>query len=144
MPSYTARKAGIYRAKYLGCTERTVTDDDGTEKVMWLWSWQEVTDPTTAGVLSRFTGTSLQSKNSNAYKIAAGILSDDPHNGADTEAHVGELYDVIYMPNQAGNLAVIGCTAVGQPVTDSKSYRSEEEAAAAAAVPTPVTDDLPF
>jgi hypothetical protein len=140
MPSYTARKAGIYRAKYLGCVERTVTDDDGTEKVMWLWSWQEVADPTTAGVLSRFTGTSLQSKNSNAYKLAAGILSDDPHNGADTEAHVGELYDVIYMPNQAGNLAVIGCTAVnGQPM-----MAPEDKAAAMAADPTAATDELPF
>ena len=113
MPVYTERAAGTYRAKYLGCADKTLTDkDSGEEVVRWLWRFQELSDPTTAGEISKFTGTSMQSPNSNAYRMAAGILGHKPQPGDDTEKHVGDVYDVTYGPNQAGNLAIILVTAV--------------------------------
>lgn len=124
MPIYTERAAGTYRAKYLGCAEKTLTDKETNEEVVrWLWRFQELTDPTTAGELGKFTGTSMQSANSNAYRMATGILGHKPQPGDDTEAHVGEVYDLFYGPNQAGNLTIVGVV----PVKDQ----------AAAALPTP-------
>jgi len=109
MPVYTERPAGTYRAKYLGCVEKTLTDKDTNEEVVrWLWRFQELSDPTTVGEIAKFTGTSLQSANSNAYKMATGILGRKPQPGDDTEKHIGDVYDLFYGPNQAGNLTIMG------------------------------------
>jgi len=107
MATYTERAAGIYRAKYVGQIEKPFTDQEtGETEVRWIWKFQEVADPTTAGQIDKITGTSLQSPNSNAYKMAAGIVGRKLQPGDDTEAFVGHLYDVVYGPNQAGNLTI--------------------------------------
>ena len=113
MPIYSERAAGTYRATYLGCIEKTLTDTETTEEVIrWLWRFQELSDPTSVGELAKFTGTSMQSPNSNAHRMAAGILGHKLTAGDNTETRVGEVYDVFYAPNQAGTLTIMGVVPV--------------------------------
>ena len=113
MPIYRERAQGIYRAAYLGCEDKSFTDkESGEEVTKWLWRFQEVADPLTTGEISLFTNRSMRSPNSNAYKMATGILGHKPQPGEDTEDHRGELYDVVYGPNQAGNLAITSVVRV--------------------------------
>ena len=115
MPIYKERAAGIYRSKYLGCQDKTLVDKETGEEVnKWLWRFQELADPLTTGEIALFTNTSMRSPNSNAYKIATGLLGHKPQPGEDTESHVGEIYDVVYGPNQAGNLAITSVVKVGE------------------------------
>lgn len=113
MPVYRERAAGIYRAKYVGCKDTTFTDQDtGEVQDRWRWVFQEVADPATTGELSKITPRSMKSANSNAYKMAAGILGHKPQPDDDTEAMVGQLYDVVYGENQAGNLTITNVVLV--------------------------------
>jgi hypothetical protein len=148
MPVYTERAAGTYRAKYLGCAEKTLTDKETNEEVVrWLWRFQELSDPATTGELAKFTGTSMQSPNSNAYKMATGILGHKPQPGDDTETHIGEVYDLFYGPNQAGNLAIIGVVPVNVPTVSgpvaAKPIYEGMEADEPATAPKD-GDELPF
>ncbi len=137
MPTYNARTAGIYRNYiYQGCTEKTLTDQEtGEEQVRWLWRFQDPADPTTVGEVAKFTGTSLQSPNSNAYKMASGIVGRKLQPGDDTEKYIGQPYDVVYGPNQAGNLTITSVVkAAGEainPVLPTEAEKAQETAAAA-------------
>ena len=143
MPIYTERSAGTYRATYLGCIDKTLTDKDTNEEVIrWLWRFQEVADPATTGELSKFTGTSMQSANSNAHRMAAGIIGRKPQPGDDTETHVGEVYDVMYGPNQVGNLTIIGVVKVKD---GAKVASVVPEPAGTTETPAaPEVEELPF
>ena len=127
MPTYAERTAGIYRAKYVGCQSKTFTDPDtGEQDERWIWRFQEVNDPLSTGEISKITGTSLQSANSNAHKLASGIVGRKLQPGDDTEDYVGQIYDVVYGPNQVGNLTITSVVRV-----------APEAAAAPAAEPAP-------
>jgi hypothetical protein len=119
MPTYRERTPGIYRCTYLGCTEKDMPVDDGPDEPRWIFRFQEVSDPTSAGQIDKITGTSLKSPNSNAYKIAAGLIGRKLQADDDTETMVGGLYDVVYGPNQAGNLTITSVVRVtaGAPAT---------------------------
>jgi hypothetical protein len=139
MPIYQERAQGTYRCTYTGCKDVTFTDEDtGEEQARWRWSFQEVTDPLTTGEISKFTGRSMKSPNSNAYKIAAGILGHKPAPGDDTEAHVGQLYDVWYGPNQAGNLTIVGVVRVPAEAVPVPPPAPAPSNGAAATPPAPV------
>lgn len=146
MPTYHARVAGIYRARFLGTTSKDLTNKDtGEAEPRWLWRFQEVADPTTAGEIGQFTGTSLASPNSNAYKMASGIVGRKLVPGDNTDDHIGALVDVIYGPNQAGNLAVTGIVRVPEADAVDPPQAAVPQPPAASADPTVSEDDqLPF
>ena len=154
MPKYAERAAGIYRCTFQGTDEREFTDKDTGEPVpRWVWKFQEVADSTTFGFIDQITGTSLKSANSNAYKLAAGVLGHKLQPGDDTDTAIGAIVDVVYGPNQAGNLAVTSVVRVG-------AQNAPQAATAAPAAPVVLTgpravptspngtegipDDLPF
>lgn len=143
MPVYQERKAGIYPSKYLGCDERTVTDNEtGEEVVRWLWRFQELSDQTSAGEISKWTGTSMRSANSNAYKIASGILGHKPEPGDDTEKHVGQTFNVVYDRNQAGNLTITNILPYA--TASAEAVNNAEGTAHAATEHAAQEDELPF
>lgn len=148
MPVYQARTIGTYRARYLGCSERTLEDQDtGDEVVRWLWRFQEVLDPTSVGEIAKWTGTNPKSTQSNAYKMMFGVLGHAPQPGDDTEAHVGELYDVTYGPNSKGTLTITAVTPVRETgAQTAKRLNEAQEGSPSAPLPNMVepTDDLPF
>jgi len=134
MVSYRTRTAGIYRARYTGTSVRELDNAETGEKdVRWLWTFQEVADTTTAGEISKWTGTDPKSPNSNAHKMLAGVMGRKPQDGDDTDTQIGKLYDVVYGPNQAGNLTItsvvlvpessqvtpLGIETASQPVQDA-------------------------
>ncbi len=131
MPVYSERSAGIYRTTYRGCETKKLTDQEtGEEQDRLLWRFQEINDTTTVGEIAKFTGTSLQSPNSNAYKIAAGIVGRKLQPGDDTETFVGQQYDVVYGPNQAGNLTITSDVKVKENPSPSQveSHGDQEPA----------------
>ena len=139
MPIYRERAAGIYRSKFLGTDERDMTNpESGVEERRWIWKFQELADPTSAGQIDKITGTSMKSANSNAYKIATGLLGRKPGPGDDTDSCIGRIYDVVYGPNQAGNLTITSVVVVGAPIVNQEQA---ETIVAAEAAPT---GDLPF
>lgn len=141
MPVYHARIAGIYRATYQGCTEKEMINPETQEaEPRYIWRFQEKADPTTAGVIDKITGTSMQSPNSNAYKIAAGIIGRKLQPGDDTEAYIGQEYDVVYGPNQAGNLTI---TSVVKAATGA-THPALQPAEGTDPPATVASGDLPF
>jgi hypothetical protein len=107
MPTYQERSAGIFRCTYLGSEERDMTNPETQqEEPRWIWKFQEKADPTSAGQIDKITGTSLKSPNSNAYKIASGLMGRKLQPGDDTD-------DVVYGPNQAGNLTITSVVRAG-------------------------------
>lgn len=140
MPTYKERSQGIYRARYVGCDEKTLTDQEtGEEQVRWLWRFQEVSDPATTGEIAKFTGTSLRSPNSNAYKMAVGIVGRPLQPNDDTEVNIGQLYDVVYGQNQAGNLTITNVIRVAEaPATPQ-----EPASIPVASAPAPSDGTLP-
>ena len=133
MPVYKERAAGIYRSTYKGCTDTTFTDQDtGEVQDRWRWTFQEIADPATTGEMSKITPRSMKSPNSNAYKMATGILGHKPNPGDDTETHVGQVYDVVYGPNQAGNLTITSVVRVNDaPVAQAAAVPLAPQPAAA-------------
>ena len=135
MPVYQSRLAGIYRARYVGCTEKTVVDQEtGEERLLFLWRFQEVSDPLTTGEISKFTSTNLQNTNANAHIMAAGIMGRKLQAGDDTETKVGQLYDVVYGPNRAGNLTITSVVPVleaASPVLPTEAEKAQTELLAA-------------
>jgi len=113
MPVYQSRIAGIYRARYVGCVEKNLVDQEtGEEKTLFLWRFQDVNDPLTTGEISKFTSTNMQNTQANAHIMATGIMGRKLQAGDDTETRVGELYDVVYGPNRAGNLTITSVVRV--------------------------------
>ncbi len=136
MPTYQSRVAGIYRATYIGCQEKKLIDQEtGEEQDRYLWRFQEVSDPLTTGEIAKFTTTNMQSPNSNAHKMAAGIVGRKLQPGDDTEQYIGQVYDVVYGPNQAGNLTITSVVKVVaetvNPVLPTEAEKAQETATAA-------------
>ena len=145
MPSYEERKSGIYRTTYTGCKTVEFDNEAGGKDVRWCWVFQEVADPTTAGQIDKFTGTSLKSANSNANKIASGLMGRKLQDGDDTEVNIGGLYDVVYGPNQAGNLTITSVVKVVSEAVPGPMMQKAEQLHDAQEDPTPgMSDDLPF
>jgi hypothetical protein len=142
-PVYRERTAGIYRSTFLGTTDVEFTDaDTGEKQERWDWQFQEVADPSSTGLISRMTPRSLRSPNSNAYKFASGIMGRKLQPEDDTDTMKGQVYDVVYGPNQAGNLAITSVVKVQdapQPVQDAPGGAEGWKAAQDATIP-----DLPF
>lgn len=132
MPVYRERTPGIYRCKFLGTDARDMMNaETQQEEPRWIWKFQELADPTSAGQIDKITGTSLRSPNSNAYKMASGIMGHKLQADDDTDDRIGAIYDVVYGPNQAGNLTITSVVLVPQSTV--------------AEVPTAVpVGDLPF
>lgn len=161
MPSYRERSAGVYRARFLGSPEKTLTDQESGEKSEhYDWQFQEVADPSPNGFMSRLTGQSLRSANSNAFKFMQGILGRPPREGDDTDTYIGQVYDVVYGPNQSGNLCITGIMPIretAQPVPTTVAHPNGLAATeqlhddtplsgpqTVPAGPLPNQDDLPF
>lgn len=143
MPKYTERTQGIYRCTFLGTEERAMLNPETqTEEDRYIWKFQEKADPTSAGQLDKITGTSLRSPNSNAYRIASGLMGRKLQPGDDTDTMIGKEYDVVYGPNQAGNLTITSVVPAGGSPAGSR--------AGLAPVPTatpeadPGAQELPF
>lgn len=146
-PTYRERTQGIYRCRYIGWREVQFPDKETGEQITrWSWSFQEVADPSTAGVIEQLTGTSLRSPNSNAYKIASGIIGRKLQADDDTEDHIGALCDVVYGPNQAGNLAITQVIRVQDAASPSETAATAAPAAVVTEAPAVAepADTLPF
>lgn len=126
MPTYTERKVGTYRATYQGCTEKLMGDP---EELRYIWRFQEKADATSAGEMAKITSTNIRNKQANAYKMMVGILGHDPRDGDDTEAHIGQEYDVLWGPNQAGNLTIVGVAPAYPGEDAAKTAKPKENAA---------------
>lgn len=114
MPTFTARVAGTYRCTFVQVREVEWTDKDTGELVQrWSWEFQELDKPGSDGQIDRLTDRKL-TKNSNALKFFTGLLGRPPQNGDDTDALKGTLVDVIYGPNQAGNLSITNVMRVAE------------------------------
>jgi hypothetical protein len=114
VPKYTERAAGIYRCTFTGTDERDMMNPEtGQEEPRYIWKFQEVADPTSAGQLDKITGTYMKSPNSNAYKIASGLMGRKLQPDDDTDTCIGQVYDVVYGPNQAGNLTITSVVRAG-------------------------------
>ena len=131
MPVYQSRIAGIYRARYVGCVEKNLVDQEtGEEKTLFLWRFQDVNDPLTTGEISKFTSTNMQNTQANAHIMATGIMGRKLQAGDDTETRVGELYDVVYGPNRAGNLTITSVVRVQEaenPVLPTEAEKAQTE-----------------
>lgn len=142
MPRYQERVAGIYRCQFQGTDEREFDTEEGGREVRWVWRFQELSDPTSVGQIDKITGTSLKSPNSNAHKMASGIMGHKLEAGDDTDTMIGRHYDVVYGPNQAGNLTITSVVLV--PLPGEAAAPVPVAAAAPAASATTELDDLPF
>jgi hypothetical protein len=133
MVSFRTRVAGIYRARYDGTSVRELDDQDTGEKVSrWLWIFSEVS---TGDEISKWTGTDPRSPNSNAHRMLAGVMGRKPQDGDDTDTMTGRLYDVVYGPNQAGNLTITSVVLVqdaAQPAQDAPQQPATPAVAPAA------------
>ena len=151
MPKFNERTPGIYRSTYLGCEERNFTNPDtNEEEPRWIWRFQEVADPTTAGVIDKITGTSLRSSVSNAHKMASGIVGRKLQAGDDTEAYIGRQYDVVYGPNQNGTLTITSVVPAypgedaGRAAKHPAETAPETAGAGSSTTASVVSDELPF
>lgn len=149
MPIYRERTAGIYRCTFGGTTDKDMPTEGGEMEPRWIWRFQDVNDPTTTGMIDKITGTSLQSPNSNAHKMAAGVVGRKLQADDDTDTYIGRTYDVVYGPNQAGNLTITSVIAVGagdsQPApTSTVGAATAEDTVSAAPTLEPLPDNLPF
>ncbi len=136
MPTYNARTAGIYRARFLGTKEHSFENEETHElEPRWMWRFQEVSDPTTVGEISKWTGTNMKSANANAHKIASGIVGRKLQPGDDTDQYIGGLYDVVYGPNQGGTLTITSVVRVQET--------AESDPPGVSTAPAP-WDNLPF
>jgi hypothetical protein len=107
MPTYTERAPSNYTAKFVNLdTEYKLTDKEtGEELTRWRWVWQEVGDPTTAGVLDTITSTSFRAR-TNGLKLFTGMLGRAPKDGDNTDDLIGQVFEVTYGPNQNGRYTV--------------------------------------
>lgn len=116
MASFTERGAGTYRAKFVRLDENfEITDKaTGQTETRWLWVFQEVSDPTTVGQIDTLTSVGFR-KGTNGLRFLMGMLGRPPQEGDNTEALIGQEFDIQYGPNRAGNLAIVGVTKPAGP-----------------------------
>lgn len=132
MPVFKERTPGIYRAKFVKLDEDfRLTDRDTKEEVIrWRWVFQETNDPTTVGELDTVTSPGFRAR-SNGLKFLTGMLGRQPQEGDDTATLIGQEFDVVYGPNQAGRYTITGV---------SLPNKAKPPVAADGTVP----DELPF
>lgn len=113
MPTFSEveRKPGVYRARFtkLDPDYRITDKDSGEELVRWRWVFQETADPTTVGEMDTITSTSFKPR-TNGRRFLTGMLGREPVEGDDTDALIGQEFDVTYGPNQGGRNTVISVT----------------------------------
>ena len=68
---------------------------------MWRWVFQETADPTTVGELDTLTSPHFKAR-SNGLKLFTGMLGRAPTEQDDTDTLIGQEFDVVFGPNQAG------------------------------------------
>jgi hypothetical protein len=74
--------------------------------------------------------------------MASGIVGRKLQPGDDTEKHIGQAYDVVYGPNQAGNLTITSVVKA-QTVADNPVLPTAAEKAQADAIAAPPAAELP-
>ena len=164
MVAYKERAPGTYVARFVKLdTAYEITDKDTQETVLrWRWVFQEVDDPTTVGELDTITSPSFKAR-TNGLKLFTGMLGRPPTDADDTDDLIGQVFDVIYGPNQNGRYTVVGAmkrggnvqTAPVPAASTSPVYEGMEGYGAPTVVPeqrvaqtpdgsTQQVDDLPF
>jgi hypothetical protein len=110
MVKYAERAPGVYRATFTKLDPAyKVTTREGDELTMWRWVFQEVGDPTTVGELDTLTSPHFKAR-SNGLKLFTGMLGRAPTDADDTDTLLGQEFDVVFGPNQAGRNTVTGAT----------------------------------
>ena len=117
MVKYAERAPGVYRAKFVALdTAYKITTREGDEMTMWRWLFQETADPTTVGELDTLTSPHFKAR-SNGLKLFTGMLGRAPTEQDDTDALIGQEFDVVFGPNQAG-----GTPSPGRPSPRERPY----------------------
>lgn len=129
MAKYTERAAGVYRCTFTKLDENYTFEDKktGEEITRWRWVFQDKNDPTTVGEIDTLTSPGFRPR-SNGLKFLMGMLGRAPNGDDDTDALIGQEFDVTYGPNQAGTLTIIGVTkpaAVPTPVAAVSAAHQE-------------------
>lgn len=111
MVAYKERAPGVYRAVFRGIDTEFTFEDKATGDTVtrWKWTWQEKGDDTTVGELDTVTSPGFKSR-SNGLKLFTGMLGRAPTEADDTDALIGQEFDVVYGPNQNGRYTVTGAT----------------------------------
>lgn len=143
----TDRKPGTYRARFVKLdTEYRMTDrESGEEVIRWRWVFQETADSTTVGELDTITSTSFRAR-TNGLKFFTGMLGRTPTEDDDTDALIGQEFDVLWGPNQNGRLTIV---AVTRPVGSPPAAKGAAVNAGGTVEATPsseptIPDELPF
>ena len=113
MVAYKERAPGIYRARFVKLdTDYKITDRETSEELTrWRWVFQEIEDSTTVGELDTISSPGFKSR-SNGLKLFTGMLGRAPRETDDTDAQVGQVFDVVFGPNQNGRNTVTGVVRV--------------------------------
>jgi hypothetical protein len=112
--AYKERAPGIYRAKFVKLdTDYHLTDKEtGEDITRWRWVFQETGDTTTMGEMDTLTSTGFKSR-SNGLKFFTGMLGRAPTPADDTDALLGQTFDVVFGPNQNGRHTITNVLRVG-------------------------------
>ena len=102
---------------------------------------QAIDDPTTAGVIDTITSPSLKAR-TNGYKFFAGMLGRPPTENDDTDDLIGQVFDVVYGPNQNGRLTIVG--VMKRSVATAAPPVAAGQIAEGAGDVTAPPDELPF
>lgn len=116
MVKFTEREAGTYRARFVSLDTDFEITDKATKEIVkrWRWVFQAVDDDTTVGQIDTITSPGFN-KGSNGLRFLTGMLGRPPTNEDDTDNLIGQVFDVQYGPNRAGNLAIVGVLKVANP-----------------------------
>lgn len=106
---YHEREAGVYDAVFTNI--RTVQDipdfQTGELGPRWVWTFQDVEDDTTAGVIDAMTATHIgKTTRALSRRIMVGLLGRQPANGDNPTTLYGALVKVVYGPNSNGKLSI--------------------------------------
>lgn len=136
MVKFTEREAGTYRCRFVALdTEYKITDRaTGQEVTRWRWVFQDVGDDTTIGQIDTLSSPGF-GKGTNGMRFFTGMLGRPPTKEDDTDALLGQEFDVQYGPNRAGTLAITGILKVAA---------SPNPVAAVAAAHQDPPGELPF
>lgn len=137
MVAYKERAPGVYRATFGKLdTDYHLTDKESGEDITrWRWVFQEKGDTTTMGEIDTLTSVGFKAR-SNGLKFFSGMLGRAPTAADDTDALIGQEFDVVFGPNQNGRYTITNVLKVG-------GAQKAEELHAAQENPLPV-GDLPF
>lgn len=150
MVAYKERAPGVYRAKFVKLdTAYKLTDrETGEEVTRWRWVFQEVSDPTTVGELDTVSSPGFRAR-SNGLKLFTGMLGRAPTEADDTDHMLGQVFDVVYGPNQNGRNTVTNVIRIATPdnfvpaETPGSPTAQPEAPTAAAAAPVAPGAELP-